>query len=195
MPKNPLNGPNSTTVGSSLPLPVDRATSIWPLLKTVSTGNFTPSSKTCPTKVDIAYRFGVVNDSMPKLDFKNRGIDAEINAGSAECKIVGKVSVKGGVQLGRVRKVASIDRGGWVDGVSINLVRAMSKGARMRPATPAAETATVSEARGEGEDKTSRPPAEVKLGAAVKDNPGSGRTRKAEKKDLRKDVSVEIEIE
>lgn len=46
-----------------------------------------------------------------------------------------------------------------MDGVRINLVRAMSKGAKSIPAMPAAETATVREASGEGEESISRPPA------------------------------------
>lgn len=35
----------------------------------------------------------------------------------------------------------------------------------------------------------------MKVGVAVKDRPGSGRARKAEKKDLTKDVIVERRIE
>lgn len=46
-----------------------------------------------------------------------------------------------------------------MEGVSINLVLAMSKGARIMPAIPAAETATTKDVNGEGEDKTSNPPA------------------------------------
>ena len=41
----------------------------------------------------------------------------------------------------------------------ISLVRAMSTGASTTPAMPAAETATVRDARGDGDDSRSRPPA------------------------------------
>ena len=96
---------------------------------------------------------------MPSFDRKKRGVDAEIRVGRVECSMVVGAIDNGNVQLGRVLRVAMIDRGGCVDGVRISLVRAMSIGARMMPAIPAADTATVSEARGDGEDKMSRPPA------------------------------------
>ena len=71
----------------------------------------------------------------------------------------------------------------------------MSSGARITPATLAAEIATRSEAIGEGESRTSIPPAYVRSGIVVKDRPGSGRARKAEKNDLRNDVTVDRSIE
>ena len=46
-----------------------------------------------------------------------------------------------------------------MDGVRINFVLTISSGARMMPAIPAAETATANEVKGEGDDKTSSPPA------------------------------------
>ena len=46
-----------------------------------------------------------------------------------------------------------------MEGVSNSLVLAISKGARMMLAIPAAETATAKDASGKGEDKTSNPPA------------------------------------
>lgn len=55
--------------------------------------------------------------------------------------------------------VASIERGGCVEGVRMSFVRAISRGASIIPAIPAAETATVREASGDGDDITSRPPA------------------------------------
>lgn len=65
---------------------------------------------------------------------------------------------KGNVQLGKVLRVARIDRGGCVEGVNISFVLAISIGARRIPAMPAAETATASELRGDGEERISRPP-------------------------------------
>ena len=95
---------------------------------------------------------------MPSFDRKKRGVDAEIRVGRVECRMVVGAIENGNVQLGRVLRVAIMDRGGWVDGVRISFVRAMSIGARMTPATPAADMATPSEARGDGEDRMSRPP-------------------------------------
>ena len=73
-------------------------------------------------------------------------------------KVTGAIE-NGSAQDGRDFKVAIIDRGGWVDGVSITFVLAISSGARMTPAIPAAETATASEASGDEDESTSRPPA------------------------------------
>ena len=81
-----------------------------------------------------------------------------------------------------------------MEGVRINFVRAMSKGARIMPASPAAETDTNREAKGDGEDSISRPPAGGTLavvGDDVKERPGSGRARKAEKTERMKDEIVE----
>lgn len=41
----------------------------------------------------------------------------------------------------------------------MSFVRAISKGVRIIPAIPAAETATVKDTSGDGDDSTSRPPA------------------------------------
>lgn len=54
-----------------------------------------------------------------------------------------------------------IPRGGWVEGVSMSFVRAISRGASITPAIPAAETATAREESGDGEESMSSPPAEV----------------------------------
>lgn len=54
----------------------------------------------------------------------------------------------GNVHVGNVLIVAMMERGGCVEGVRINFVRAMSRGARTIPAIPAAETATAKEDRG-----------------------------------------------
>ena len=58
------------------------------------------------------YIFGVVKESIPRLDLKNRGMDVEIKVGSAECNIVGEAIDNGNVQVGNDRSVAIIDRGG-----------------------------------------------------------------------------------
>lgn len=86
-------------------------------------------------------------------------MDADIKVGSVECSSVAGAIENGTVQFGRVLRVASIDRGGCVDGVRRSFVRAISIGARMMLAMPAADTASVKDAKGEGEDSISRPPA------------------------------------
>jgi len=134
--------------------------------------------------VAMAYIFGVSNGSIPSFERKKRGVDAEMNVGSAECRIVGGAMENGNVQLGRLLSVARIDRGGWVEGVRIIFVRAISSGASSVPAIPAAETATTSEESGEGDDSKSSPPAEVS------EMPGSGSPSNAEKKERAKEVIV-----
>jgi len=109
-------------------------------------------------KVAIAYMAGVMYGSMPSFDLKNKGVDAEIRVGNVEWRSTVGAMENGNVQLGNVLRVASIDRGGCVEGVRINFVRAISRGARMMPATAAAEMATASEPRGDGEESMSRPP-------------------------------------
>ena len=93
------------------------------------------------------------------MERRNKGIDAESSVESVECMRVTGAIDKGKVQDDRDLRLAIIDRGGCVEGVSMILVLAMSKGARITPAMPAAETATTSEASGDDEDSTSRPPA------------------------------------
>ena len=66
---------------------------------------------------------------------------------------------KGKVQDGRDFKVEIMERGGWVEGVSIIFVLATSRGARITPAMPAADTATAREASGDEDERMSRPPA------------------------------------
>lgn len=96
---------------------------------------------------------------MPSLERRNRGVEAEISVGIVEFKMAAGAIEKGNVQLGNVFKVARIDLGGCVEGVRMSVVRAISRGASMMPAKPAAETATASEAKGDGDDNMSRPPA------------------------------------
>lgn len=108
--------------------------------------------------VAIEYKLGVKIGSMPNLERRNKGVEAETNVGIVEFSIAAGAIEKGNVQLGSVFKVARIDLGGWVEGVRMSFVRAISRGASIMPAKPAAETATASEAQGEGEDNISRPP-------------------------------------
>ena len=86
-------------------------------------------------------------------------MDTEMKVGNVECRMVAGAIENGSVQLGNALSVDIIDRGGCVEGVRISLVRAISTGARIAPAIPAADTATLKDARGEGEDSMSRPPA------------------------------------
>ena len=139
--------------------------------------------------------FGVSNGSILNFDLKNTGVDAETKVGRVECRIAIGAIENGSVQLGNVWRVAMIDRGGCVDGVRISFVRAISRGARRMPAIPAAETATRSEASGEGELSTSSPPALLNDGVPVKESPGSGRESSAQKNDRTKEVIVEERIE
>ena len=97
--------------------------------------------------------------SILSLERRNKGVETEISVGIVEFSIAAGAIEKGKVQPGSVFMVASIDLGGCVEGVRISFVRAMSRGASKMPAKPAAETATASEANGEGEDSMSRPPA------------------------------------
>lgn len=69
---------------------------------------------------------------------------------------------RGNDQDGKEFKVESIDRGGCVEGVSMIFVLAISKGARIEPAIPAAETAIAREVNGREEERMSRPPAYVR---------------------------------
>ena len=102
---------------------------------------------------------GVSTGSMPSLERRNNGVEAEMSVGIVEFRIAAGAIEKGNVQPGSVFRVASIDLGGCVEGVRMSFVRAMSRGASIMPAKPADETATASEAKGDGEDNISRPPA------------------------------------
>ena len=145
--------------------------------------------------VAMEYMFGVNKGSMLNFDLRNKGVDAETRVGRVECRIAIGATENGSVQLGSVWRVATIDRGGCVDGVRMSFVRAISRGARMIPAMPAAETATRSEESGDGEESMSSPPALLKDGVPIKESPGSGSESSAEKKDRTKEVIVDERIE
>ena len=135
---------------------------------------------------------------MPSLFRSTRGVDADISVGRVEWRIAVGAMEKGRVHVGRLFNVARIDRGGCVEGVRMSFVRAMSSGARRMPARPAAETETRRDTTGEGEEIMSRPPAAdafVVIGDDANERPGSGRARKAEKKERMKDEIVERRIE
>lgn len=96
--------------------------------------------------------------------------------------------------VGRDRRVARTDLGGCDTGVRIIFVRTMSRGVSKMPARPDALTATMREAKGEGEDRISRPPAVafvVVIGDEANESPGSGRAKNAEKNERTKAVVVE----
>lgn len=81
-----------------------------------------------------------------------------------------------------------------MEGVRMSFVRAISRGASRTPAMPAAETETKRVAIGEGDDSMSRPPATDGVDVVdgdVKERPGSGRPKKAEKAERMKDETVE----
>lgn len=60
---------------------------------------------------------------------------------------------------------------------------------------PAAKTTTAKELKGEGEDKTSRPPVRLRCEEKLRERPGSGRARRADRKDRIKEVTVDASIE
>ena len=74
-------------------------------------------------------------------------------------------------------------------------VLAMSNGARIEPAIPAAETAIARETNGDGDARTSRPPADVNGVDGWKERPGSGKPKTAARKERVRDVIVERRIE
>lgn len=101
----------------------------------------------------------------------------------------------GSVHEDRELRVGKMDRGGCVEGVSMSFVLAMSRGARIIPARPAAETATARVAMGAGEESISRPPADPMEGLIWKERLGSGTAKMAARKDRAKDVMVDSRIE
>jgi len=62
--------------------------------------------------VAIAYIFGVMSESIPSFDRRKRGVDADMRVGSVECRSVAGAIETGAVQLGRLFRVATIERGG-----------------------------------------------------------------------------------
>lgn len=161
----------------------------------VSIGNLSPSSRVCDVNVATEYKFGVSTASTPSFDRRNKGVDTDINVGSVACKIVTGAIQNGSVHDDRDLRVDAIDRGGCVEGVRISFVRAISRGARMIPAIPAAETVTARDISGDGEDRISSPPTLVKGEDNWSERPGSGRARRADRNDRAKEVIVERSIE
>jgi hypothetical protein len=107
--------------------------------------------------------------------------------------VIGAMAV-GTIHDFNVFNAGTMDRGGYVEGVSMSLVRAMSMGARIMPARPEADTVAKRAARGAGDERMSIPVREEGPGRelpADRDMPGSGRARTAQIKERRKVVSVE----
>ena len=132
---------------------------------------------------------------MPSLERMNKGSDADIRVAAVEWRKVTGVIEKGNVHEGSDLRVERMLRGGWVEGVSKSLVRAISSGASITPAMPAAETATAKEESGDGEDSMSSPPVCVYEDVNWKERPGSGKARRAEMKERANDVIVERRME
>ena len=108
---------------------------------------------------------GVRTGSIPRFERRNRGEEADMKVGKAEWRKVTGAIESGRIQLERDWRAESSERGGWVDGVSISFVRAMSKGANNKPAIPAAPAAAAKLDSGEEEERMSRPPvADVSIG-------------------------------
>lgn len=132
---------------------------------------------------------------MLSFERRNNGSDVESRVGSVECRKVTGAIDHGSVHDDRFFIVAKTDLGGCVEGVSMSMVRAMSRGANNMPAMLAAETATASEAIGEGDDRMSRPPVELAEGLIWKERLGSGIAKMAARKERAKEVIVERSIE
>lgn len=145
--------------------------------------------------VATAYTFGVNNGSMFNFERRNRGKDVDSRVGRVECRKVTGAIAHGSVHDESEFKVDMMDLGGWVEGVSINFVLAMSSGANTIPATLAAETATASEESGFGDDRISRPPAEPADGFNWKERLGSGIAKMAARNERMKDVNVDRRTE
>ena len=120
-----------------------------------------------------------------------------MKVGIVEWRMVVGARERGTVQLGRDFNVEMMERGGCADGVSISLVLAMSKGASIVPAIPAAETATARDDSGNAEERISNPPVYVPGpdGVRLKERPGSGRAKTAEMTDRRKELTVARRME
>lgn len=95
---------------------------------------------------------------MDNRERRNSGVAAVIRVGIVECRNVIGAIEDGTIQEGNACSDFSRERGGCVEGVSINLVLAISSGASRRPAIPAALTAAAKLVKGDGEERTSRPP-------------------------------------
>lgn len=129
------------------------------------------------------------------MERKNKGIEAENKVDRTEWMTVTGAMVKGNDQDARDFKVESMDRGGWVEGVSMIFVLAISRGASSEPAMPAADTAIARDVSGDVDERISRPPAYVNGVDIRKERPGSGKTRIAERKERVNDVIVDNRIE
>ncbi len=97
---------------------------------------------------------------MLNFERRNSGRDVDSKVGRVEYRIVTGAIDHGSVHDDRDFRLDKTDRGGCVEGVSMSFVRATSRGANNIPAMLAAETATTSEAIGDGDDRMSRPPGE-----------------------------------
>lgn len=158
-------------------------------------GSLAPSSNPCPTKIARAYTLGVNTGSTLSFERRNKGSEADMKVGSVECRKVTGAIDHGNVQDESVLRVDITDLGGWVEGVSISFVLAISKGAKSIPAIPAADTAIASEAMGVGEESISSPPTEPADGLSWNERLGSGTAKMAAKNERAKDVIVDKRIE
>ena len=116
------------------------------------------SSRDCDRKVANEYMFGVRTGSIPRRARSRRGVEAVINVGIMEWRMVTGAMENGRAQEGRDCKVGRRDLGRCVEDVNMSFVRAMSSGASSTPAIPAAPTAAAKLASGDGEESMSRPP-------------------------------------
>jgi len=145
----------------------------------------------------MAYMFGVRTGSMPSRERRKTGVEAEIRVGRVECRKVATATEGGTIHDGRDLSVVVRERGGCVDGVSISRVRAISIGANMTPAIPAALTAVARLIKGFDDEVTSSPPTadgiDIRYGGVDWDieMPGSGSARSAHKRERTKAVMVE----
>lgn len=117
---------------------------------TVSSGNFTPRSSVDATKVATLQLLGFRTGSMLRYDFRKRGAEVEINAGSVDVrKVIGTRCV--GIRYAgeSVPNVASRVRGECDEGVRMSLVLEASTGERTSAAIAADAVAISTDATGE----------------------------------------------
>ncbi len=142
-----------------------------------------------------AYAFGVSTGSTLSFERRKSGSEADMKVGRVECRKATGAMDHGKVHEERVLRVDITDLGGWVDGVSMSFVLAMSNGAKIIPAIPAAETAIASEAIGAGEERISSPPTGPADRLMWRKRLGSGTANTAAKKERAKDVIVDRRME
>ena len=138
---------------------------------------------------------GVVVESRPSWERRKSGVEAVRRVGRVEWSRVMCAIEIGVLQEPREEIVDRMERGVCVEGVAISLVRATSKGERIRPARPEAHTERARDVNGDGEERISSRASVDGDGSDVMAIVGSGSARTAQKNERRKDDIVERSTE